>query len=172
MPKVTFVNEHRSVEIKSGKTISDAAKQLGIPVCREEFIGTGIGDYTVWVKGAEGCVSPPGFFERLRGARGWKRYADKARVLGDVEVWTQGGIGERLRTERKLDLLPNCRADKDAPRKPIDAAGTAAFPYGDPRAIGKGTRAAVARNTGKPKKGAAAAAAEPEADDEAEDSDE
>ena len=36
----------------AGRTISDIAAELGIAVCREEFAGTGIGNYTVWVKGA------------------------------------------------------------------------------------------------------------------------
>ena len=62
MPKVTFVNENRTVEVDSGRKISDVAAELGIAVCREEFVGTGIGNYTVWVKGSDGCVSPPGFW--------------------------------------------------------------------------------------------------------------
>ena len=56
MPKVEFVNEHRAVEVDEGRFISDIADELGIAVCREEFAGTGIGDYTVWVQG--GPLSP------------------------------------------------------------------------------------------------------------------
>jgi hypothetical protein len=72
---------------------------------------------------------------------------------------------------------PSPATDKTAARKPIDAAGTSAFPFGDPREVGLGERKPVPRTTGKAtttkaagaKKGAAAAA-EPEAD--AEESDE
>jgi hypothetical protein len=167
MPKVTFVNEHRIVEIESGRKISDVAAELGIAVCREDFAGTGIGDYTVWVKGPEGCVSPPGFFEKLRGIRGWKRYADKARILGDVEIYTQGGLGDRFRAPRPVAPAPTPKTDPTAKRLPIDASGTAAYPYGNPKAVGKGERDVLPRNTSKPKKAGAAAAVEDDADDEA-----
>ena len=167
MPKVTFVNEHRTVEVDAGRKISDVAKELGIAVCREEFVGTGIGNYTVWVKGADGCLSPPGFLERIRGARGWKRFANHAVILGDVEVFTQSALGERLRAPRPVSPKPNPSKDATAARKPIDASGSAAFPYGDPRAVGKGEREAIARSTGKAKgaKAGAAAAAEAEAEE-------
>ena len=169
MPKVTFVNEHRTVEVASGRLISDAAAELGIAVCRETFVGTGIGDYTVWVKGEPGSVSPPGFLEKLFGARGWKRFANRARILGDVKIWTQAGPDDRLRSPRPIAAPPRPSEDTSA-RKPIDASGSAAFPYGDPRAVGKGTREAIGRTTGKAKaaaaKGAPAAAAD--AEDEAE----
>jgi hypothetical protein len=166
MPKVHFINEARTTEVAPGRTIQDIAAELGIPVCREEFVGTGIGDKTVWVKGEEGALSPPDFWERRNGARGMKRFADKARVLGDVEVWTQAAIGDRLRSPRPVDAPPRPRFDPEAQRLGVSAAGTAAFPYGNPLAVGKGERDAIARNTGKPKKAGAAAAAEPEEDDE------
>src|SRR6185503_2794042 len=165
MPKVTFVNEHRSIEVEKGRKISDVAAELGIAVCREEFAGTGIGDYTVWIKGEAGCVSPPGFWERLRGVRGLRRMANTTQILGDVEIYTQSGIGDRLRSPRPVSAPPNPSKDKTAPRLPVDASGTAAFPYGNPKAVGKGERDAIARNTGKPKKGAAAAAAAAAAED-------
>jgi hypothetical protein len=166
MPKVTFVNEHRIVEIESGRKISDVAAELGIAVCRETFAGTGIGDYTVWVKGPDGCVSAPGFWEKLRGIRGWKRYADKARILGDVEIFTQAGIGDRLRAPRPVAAAPTPKTDPTAKRLPIDAAGTAAYPYGNPKAVGKGERDVPPRNTSKPKKAGSTDEAEAE-DDEA-----
>ena len=59
MPKVTFVNEDRTVEVERGRLISDIATELGIATCREEFAGTGIGDYTVWVKGDDGALRRP-----------------------------------------------------------------------------------------------------------------
>ena len=172
MPKVTFINEHRTVEVESGRFISDAAAELGITVCRESFVGTGIGDQTVWVNGGPGSTSPVTWIEKLLGARGWKRMANRTRILGDVQVWTQAGPAGRLRAPRPISPPPNPCKDPDAPRKPIDAAPSAAFPYGDPRAVGKGLREAIARSTAKPKKakGAAAAAAEPEADEENEES--
>jgi hypothetical protein len=177
MPKVTFVNEHRTVEVESGRLISDIATELGIAVCREAFVNTGIGNYTVWVKGEPGSVSPVTFLEKLMGARGWKRYANRARILGDVEVWTQQGLRDRLVAPRPVTQPPSPATDKTAKRKPIDAAGTAAFVFGDPREVGKGERQPVPRNTGKAAKAgaagakgakgaAAAAAAEPDADAE------
>ncbi|MEO7329903.1 MAG: hypothetical protein ABI193_15095 [Minicystis sp.] len=162
MPKVTFVNEHRTVEIQSGRKVSDVAAELGIAVCREHFVGTGFGDYTIWVKGADGCVSPLGFLERLSGARGGRLQANHVRILGDVEITTQPGITDRLRSPRPISPPPTPKTDASAPRLGVSAAGTAAFPYGHPQAVGKGEREAIARNTGKPKKAGAAAAAEAE----------
>lgn len=169
MPKVTFVNEHRTVEVDAGRKISDVAAELGIAVCREEFAGSGIGNYTVWIKGPDGCVSAPGFWEKLRGIGGWRRLADKTKILGDVEIYTQAGLHDRLRAPRPVTAPPTPKTDPEARRLGVSAAGTAAFPYGNPLAVGKGTRDAVARNTGKKgAKGAAAAtdAAEEEESDE------
>ncbi|AUX48553.1 uncharacterized protein SOCE26_100910 [Sorangium cellulosum] len=144
MPRVTFVNEHRTVETEPGRLLSDIAAELGIAVCRETFRGTGIGDYTCWVKGDPDATSPPTFWEKLRGARGQRRMANRTRVLGDVHVWTQAGPGNRLRTPRPIAPPPSPATDPDAPRKPIDASGSAAFPYGDPRAVGQGKREPIA----------------------------
>lgn len=144
MPKVTFVNEHRTVETSPGRLLSDIAAELGIAVCREAFRGTGIGDYTCWVKGDPGATSPPTFLEKLLGARGQRRMANRTRVLGDVQVWTQAGPGNRLRAPRPIAPPPSPATDPEAPRKPIDASGSAAFPYGDPRAVGHGKREPIA----------------------------
>jgi hypothetical protein len=163
MPKVTFVNECRTVEVAAGRKISEVAAELGIAVCREEFVGSGIGNYTVWVKGPDGCVSPPGFWERLSGIRGWRRLANKTKILGDVEIFTPAGLGDRLRAPRPVNAPPTPKTDPEARRLGVSAAGTAAFPGGNPLAVGKGTREPIARNTGKKgAKGAAAAAAETE----------
>ncbi len=145
MPRVTFVNEHRTVEIEKGTLISEAAAELGIAVCRESFAGTGIGDYTVWVKGAPECLSPVGFLERLGGARGQKRLANRARVLADCEVTTQGGLANRLRSPRPVTTPDRPSQDPSARKREHDASGTAAFPYGHPSAVGKGNRPAHAR---------------------------
>ncbi|WP_437779526.1 hypothetical protein [Sorangium sp. So ce1097] len=144
MPRVTFVNEHMTVEAEPGRLLSEIASAHGIAVCRETFRGTGIGDYTCWVKGEPGATSPPTFVERLLGAKGQRRMANRTRVLGDVQVWTQAGPGNRLRAPRPIAPPPSPATDPEAPRKPIDASGSAAFPYGDPRAVGKGTREPIA----------------------------
>jgi hypothetical protein len=168
MPKVTFVNEHRTVEVPQGRKLSDIAAELGIAVCREPFHGLAVGNWTVWIKGADGAVSPPTFVEKLLGAKGWRRLANRAQILGDVEVWTQGGLPDRLRSPRPIAPPPSPATDPTAPRKVIDAAGTAAFPYGHPQAVGKGQRAAVPVGFGKTKKAAKPAAgvtAEPKEDE-------
>ncbi len=164
MPKVTFVNEARTVEVEAGRKISDVAAELGITVCREEFAGTGIGDYSVWIKGADGCVSAPTFWEKLRGVRGMRRHANRTRILGDVEIFTQAGLRDRLRAPRPVTAPPTPRTDPEARRLGESAAGSAAFPYGNPKMIGKGEREAIARNTGK--KGAAKGAAAAEETEE------
>ncbi len=149
MPKVTFVNENRTIEVQAGRKVSDVAAELGIAVCREEFAGTGIGNYTIWVKGPDGCVSAPSFWEKLRGVRGWRRLANKTRILGDVQIYTQAGLPDRLRAPRPVTAPPTPKTDSEATRLGVSAAGTAAFPYGHPQAVGKGEREAIARNTGK-----------------------
>lgn len=170
MPKVTFINENRSVDVEAGRKVSDVAAELGIQVCREEFAGTGIGNYTIWVKGADGCVSPPGFWEKFRGgASGWRRLANRTKILGDVQIWTQPGLGDRLRAPRPVTAPPTPKTDTEAARLGVSSAGTAAFPYGNPAAVGKGERPAVARSTGKAKaagaKGAKVEVEEEEADE-------
>ena len=162
MPKVTFVNERRTVDATAGRTIAAIAEQAGIAVRREQFVGTAIGNCTVWVKGPSGCVTPPGFLERLWGARGWKRFANRAVVLGDLEVFTQGGLANRLSGQRPVDEPPAPATDPEAARLGPSAAATAAFPTGHPSAVGKGAREPIARSTAKPK---AKGAAEPVADE-------
>jgi hypothetical protein len=171
MPKVTFVNEHRTVEVAAGRKISDVAAELGIAVCREEFVGSGIGNYTVWVEGPAGCLSPPGFWEK-RSIRGTRRLANKAKILGDVQVWTQAGLRDRLRAPRPLDACPTPKTDPEARRLGVSSAGTAAFPGGHPQAVGKGEREAIARNTGKKGPAGARGAAAAAAAEEEEESDE
>lgn len=165
MPKIMFVNEHREVEVEPGRLISDVAKELGIAVCREEFAGTGIGDYTVWVKGEKGCVSPMTFYERvIKRCKGQRRMANRTKVLGDIEVWTQAALGSRQGKPRPL--APAARAGEDGSAMfdhPNDAAGTAWHPYGHPHAIGSGTREPF-KYVPKEKKKKAAAKPKPKAD--------
>jgi hypothetical protein len=169
MPKVTFVNEARTVEVDAGRKVSDVAAELGIAVCREQFGGTTfLGNYTIWVKGPDGCVSAPDFWEKFHGVRGWRRLANHTKILADVEIFTQAGLGDRLRSPRPVDAPPTPRTDPEARRLGVSAAGSAAFPGGDPRAVGKGEREAIARSTGKKGaavKGAAAATEEEESDE-------
>jgi hypothetical protein len=175
MPKVTFVNEHRTIEVEKGRLISEVAAEVGIATCREEFAGSGIGDYTVWVKGAADAVSPPDFSEKMAGGgKGWKRLANRTQILGDLQVWTQSTT-DRLRSPRPVSPPPRPATDHDAARHPVDASGTAAFPYGNPLAVGNGKREAIGRNTGKPKAAGAkagAAEADADADEESEESEE
>lgn len=180
MPKVLFVNEHREVEIESGRLISDIASELGIAVCREEFVGTGIGDYTVWVKGEPSCVSPPTWYERVvKRCKGERRMANRTRVLGDCKVWTQQGMSMRLRQPRPLD--PAARAGQDGSERfdhEHNSSGTTWNVYGHPYAVGGGKREppkyeppAKKSKEKKPAKAAAAedSPAEGEADAEAAD---
>ena len=171
MPRVLFVNEHREIEVTAGRTISEAAQELGIAVCREEFAGTGIGDYTVGSECEPGCVSPPTFYERfMKGCKGWRRMANKARVQGDVKVYTQQGMKMRTFAPRPVDVPPNPLEDPTAPRfdHANNAAGTAWNPYGHPKAVGEGKREApVYVPKTKKKKAAAKPAAAAEAPAEA-----
>ena len=169
MPKVTFVCEHREVEVDAGRLISDVARELGIPTCREEFAGTGIGDQTVWVKGDAGCVSPLTFYEKwIKRCKGWRRMANRTRILGDCQVWTQQGIGTRLGAPRPL--APAARAAEDGSElfdHERNAAGTAWNPYGHPHAVGKGTREPPKYEPPKKKEKAAKKAAAPSPDETA-----
>ncbi len=164
MPKVFFVNEHRQVEVEPGRLISEVADDLGITVCREEFAGTGLGDYTVFVKGDPGSLSPLTWYEKwIKRCKGWRRMANRAKVLGDIEVWTQGGLSSRLGVPRPLE--PAARAGEDGSARfdhENNPAGTAWNPYGHPKAVGEGKR--EARKYEPPKKKGKKAAAEP-ADD-------
>ena len=152
MPKVEFVNEHRAVEVDEGRFISDIADELGIAVCREEFAGTGIGDYTVWVQG--GPLSPPTFYERfIKRCKGDRRMANKARVLGDCKVWTQAGLTSRLGVPRPMQ--PAARASEDGSEMfdhENNAAPTTWHPRGHPKAVGQGTREARVYEPPKKKK--------------------
>jgi hypothetical protein len=139
-------------------------------VCREEFVGTGIGDYTVWVKGEQGCVSPPTWYERfIKRVRGQRRMANRAKVLKDCSVWTQQGLSMRARVPRPLD--PAARAGEDGSERfdhENDPAGTTWNVYGHPKAVGKGNREApkyeppVKKTKEKKAKAAPEAKAQPE----------
>ncbi len=142
MPKVTFVNEHREVEVDQGSLISEAAAQLGIDVCREHFVGTNFGNKSVWVDGDTGCLSEPTFFERVFGrCKGQRRLANRARVLKDCKVWTQQGMSGRTGRDRTIDPAPRPTEDESERfDHEHSTAGTAWNVYGHPKTIGSGTR--------------------------------
>lgn len=145
MPKVLFVNEHREVEVEAGRKISEVAADLGISVCRQHFAGVLFGDWTVWIDGPAGCVSPPTLFEKIyKRVRGWRRMANRTRILGDCKIFTQQGLGSRTKVPRPVAPVPVPAEDPHAERfdHHNDAAGTAWNPYGHPKAVGTGTREA------------------------------
>jgi len=140
MPKVHFVHEHITAEVESGRLLSAVAQELGIPTCRKTAYNTLVGNHTVWVQGEPGALSPRTLWERLWRLRGWRRFANRARVLGDVQVWTQQGLDGQQAVIGSIDPPPQPVSDADAPRHEPSAAGTAHCPYGHPKAVGKGTR--------------------------------
>jgi len=147
MPKVLFVNEHRSVEVTSGKNLKTLALELGINPHREFFKGVNCGHLgicgvcQVWVaESLPGATNPRNLRERLAGTRGQRRLACQVDILGDVQVTTMGGGEDRLRSPRPIAPPPRPTVDPTAKRKPIDAAPTAQFIFGHPAAVGSGTR--------------------------------
>ncbi len=156
VPKVFFVNEHREVEVDSGRVISDVADDLGIAVKRTAGIGF-FPDYTIWVRGDDGSTSPMTWFERvIKRCKGWRRMADETLVLGDIEVWTQQGIGYRLAQSRPVSKPARTSEDGSARfDHENNAASTAWNHYGHPKAVGTGTREPP-KYVPKKKKGAAA----------------
>ncbi len=174
MPKVLFVNEHREVEVEAGRKISDVAAELGISVCRQHFSGVPFGDWTVWIDGKDGCVSPPTMFEKLyKRVKGWRRMANRTRILGDCKIYTQQGLVSRAKVPRPIAPVPNPSEDAEAERfdHEHDAAGTAWNPYGHPKAVGTGTREAPKYEPPKKKEKPAKKGKEPvaeESDDDAE----
>jgi ferredoxin len=154
MAKVVFVNEHRIVEVPSGKNLKTLALELGINPHREFFRGVNCGHLgvcglcQVWVKeSAPGSASPRNLREAIAGTRGQRRLACQVKVLGDVEVTTFAGGDGRLRAPRPIAAPPRPTIDPTAKRKPIDAAGTAEFTFGHPSAVGTGSRVATKRTT-------------------------
>jgi hypothetical protein len=141
MPRVHFVHENVTVEVARGSLLSEVAAAQGIDVCRQTLGWTRVGGYAVWVQGVRGSVTPPTLWERLMGVPGWRRLANHTRVLGDVRVWTQQGLGGRLGGSRPIDPPAKPTVDQTAERHGEDAAGTAAHPYGHPGALEPGPRA-------------------------------
>jgi ferredoxin len=173
MPKVTFVNEHRIVEVEKGRNVRDVALECGIDVNNsEEFRGINCGGHgfcttcMCWVEElSPGAGGPRSFAERLRMLGGWRRLACRTRLEGDVKVYSHPGQHERTRKQRPISPPPRPATDPTAARKPIDASSGAAFLYGHPSMVASGTRK-------PPEKPAVAAPAVDKDKDEAEDGEE
>lgn len=152
MPKVVFVNEHRIVEVPSGKNLKTLALELGINPHREFFRGVNCGFFglcgtcQVWVReGSSGSTNARNLREKMAGMRGERRLSCQVKILGDVEITTLAGGDDRLRAPRPIAPPPQPTIDPSAKRKPIDAAPTAEFVLGHPAAVGTGTRVPTKR---------------------------
>jgi ferredoxin len=146
MPKVVFVNEHRIVEAAAGSRVRDVAREADVALDVARFRGGvscgGLGlcrACLCWVEeSAPGAAGPRTWIERLRGLRGWRRLACRARVLGDLKVYSIPAAADRVGRPRVIASVPSPVADLTAPRKPDDAASTAAHVHGHPSAVGRG----------------------------------
>jgi ferredoxin len=147
MPKVTFVNEHRVVDVEAGRNVREIARECGIDLDVEGFAAlncSGHGLCTTclcWIdESAPGAAGPRSFMERMRALRGWRRLACCTKIAGDVKVFSMPGGDERVKKQRPVSPPPNPVKDPSATRKPIDASSTTAFPYGHPSSVASGTR--------------------------------
>jgi ferredoxin len=147
MPKITFVNEHRVVEVDKGRSVRAVALECGIDLNVSPFYGVDCGGRGMctacmcWIDEASpGMAGPKTFMERLRALRGWRRLACCTKVDGDVKVWSFPGGDERTRKQRPVSPPPSPVKDATAARKPNDASSTTAFPYGHPSTVASGTR--------------------------------
>ncbi len=152
MPKVVFVNEHRIVEVLSGKNLKVLALELGINPHREFFRGVNCGFWglcgtcQVWVRQTSAAsTNGRNLREKMAGMRGERRLSCQVEILGDIEVTTLAGGTDRLRAPRPIAPPPTPTSDPSAKRKPIDAAPTAEFVLGHPAAVGTGTRVPTKR---------------------------
>ncbi len=163
MPKVTFVNEHRIVEVESGRSVRQVALECGIDLNVEAFDGVSCGGHGLcttcacWIdESTPGAAGPRSLMERMRALGGWRRLACCTRIQGDLKVFSMPGGEERVKKQRPVSPPPMPAKDSSAPRKPIDAASTTAFPQGHPSSVASGKRkpaeraaAAVGGTTGE-----------------------
>jgi ferredoxin len=146
VPKITFVNEHLTVDVEPGKNVRDVARANGVALDVNRFRGTfncgGRGVCTAcvcWVEeGAPGAAGPRSWLEKVRGLTGWRRLACRTSVQGDVRVFTMPAAGNRVAMPRSIAPPPSPTTDESAPRKPIDAASTAEHIHGHPSKVGRG----------------------------------
>jgi ferredoxin len=127
------------------------AERLGIEVHRSPFAGVACGAWglcgtcQVWVREmAKGAASRRSLREWFHGMTGQRRLACQVRVAGDLEVYTMAATADRVGQARPIAPPPSPSVDPTAPRKPLDEAGTAAFPLGHPSALGSGGGAEIA----------------------------
>lgn len=147
MPKITFVNEDRIVEVEKGRVVRDVAEECGIDLDVRQFLGIDCGGRGMctaclcWIdEGSPGAGGPRSLMERLRGLRGWRRLACVAKAEGDMKVFSMPGGDERTRKQRPVSPPPSPATDPTAARKPVDASSSSAFLFGHPSAVGSGTR--------------------------------
>jgi ferredoxin len=147
MPKITFVNEHRIVEVESGRNVREVALECGIDLDVEGFAAINCGGRGLcttclcWIdESAPGAAGPRSFMERMRALGGWRRLACCTKIAGDVKVFSMPGGDERVMKQRPVSPPPSPAKDPSAARKPINEASTTAFPHGHPSSVASGTR--------------------------------
>ena len=146
MPRVVFVNEHRVVEAAAGSRVRDVARAAGVALDVNRFQGgISCGGHGIcraclcWVEeSAPGAAGPRTWIERLRGLTGWRRLGCRAKVIADLKVYSVPAAANRVGQARVIAPPPSPVADPGAPRKPDDAASTAAHVHGHPAAVGRG----------------------------------
>lgn len=124
MPKINFVVENLQVEVQPGRKVRAIALENGIYVNREWVKGVNCGGRgicgtcNVWIKAADGAVSPPNMREKLHGMGVGRRLACQTEVRGDIEVTTMAGGDDRLDPGRKIDpaKTKNPRTNASAPK--------------------------------------------------------
>jgi ferredoxin len=151
MPRVHFVNEHRTIEAPPGARLADVAREAGIAlnvtrVGRRGCGGLGLCSACMcWVAEREpGTAGPRTVAERLRGLRGERRLGCKVRVGGDLRVTTMAAASERAGRLRPVERPPSPASDPAAARKPDDAAPTALHIHGHPSAVAQAAPRAAA----------------------------
>lgn len=95
MPKITFVNEARTVEVEPGTTVLQAGHDSGIMIRRTTLWdcgGRGFPGCTcrVWIRSRNGAASKKTVMEKLpfRRIEGELRLACQVKVNGDLTVIT------------------------------------------------------------------------------------
>jgi ferredoxin len=151
MPNIRFVNEHRDAEASSGESLKSVTERLGIDVHRSPFAGVTCGAWglcgacQVWVRELQkGAAGGRSLREWFLGMGGQRRLACQVRIAGDLEVVTMAATADRVGQPRPIAPPPAPTVEPGAHKKPVDEAGTAAFPLGHPSCVGSGSpKAAV-----------------------------
>ena len=146
MPRITFVNEHLTVDAEPGSSVASLARREGVALDVNRFRGTfncgGRGVCSAclcWVEeSTPGAAGPRSLLEKLRGLGGWRRLACRTRLTGDVRVFTLPAAGNRVGVPRAIAPAPTPTTDPSAARKANDAASTAEHIHGHPSMVGRG----------------------------------